>query len=47
MVVDTDGAAAHTFAHATHANANARTEESLLYISYTTVLIVDTLSRLH
>ena len=26
MVVDTDGAAAHACAHATHANANARTE---------------------
>ena len=25
MVVDTDGAAAHACAHATHANANART----------------------
>ena len=28
MVVDTDGAAAHACAHATHANANARTEDA-------------------
>ena len=27
MVVDTDGAAAHACAHATHANANDRTED--------------------
>ena len=28
MVVDTDGAAAHACAHATHANVNARTEDA-------------------
>ena len=28
MVVDTDGAASHACAHATHANANARTEDA-------------------